>query len=97
MIIMKGASIILIDICTNINLFWDRVQDVLGAPTFKRELYRSKLHPPGRLPDFGCATGHTADAFSEFEYFGVDLAPNAIADGCRILRALSQTTELDLH
>jgi SAM-dependent methyltransferase len=58
---------------------WDLVQDTLGAPRFKRELYLSKLHPPGRLLDFGCANGHLADAFRAFEYHGVDLDPSAIA------------------
>jgi len=51
---------------------------VLGAPRFKGELYRSKLNPPAKLLDFGCANGHLSDAFSEFEYFGVDLDSVAI-------------------
>ncbi len=58
---------------------WDRVQDIMGAPGFKRALYRSKLHPPGRLLDFGCATGHLSDTFVDFDYYGLDLDPNAIA------------------
>ncbi|MFA5800376.1 MAG: class I SAM-dependent methyltransferase [Candidatus Peribacteraceae bacterium] len=58
---------------------WNGVQVVLGAPTFKRELYRSKLHPGSRLLDFGCASGHLADAFLDFDYYGVDLDPHAIA------------------
>ena len=57
---------------------WTVVQNVLGAPEFKSELYRSRLNPPGRLLDFGCANGHLSDTFSEFEYFGVDLDPVAI-------------------
>jgi SAM-dependent methyltransferase len=57
---------------------WDYVQEVQGAPRFKRELYRSKLHPPSKLLDFGCANSHLADAFIEFEYYGVDLDPDAI-------------------
>jgi SAM-dependent methyltransferase len=57
---------------------WDLVQAILGIMTFKRELYLSKLHPPGRLLDFGCANGHIADIFREFEYYGVDLDPAAI-------------------
>ena len=58
---------------------WNLVQDVLGAPRFKEELYRSKLTPPGRLLDFGCANGHISDAFRGFEYYGVDLDLAAIA------------------
>jgi SAM-dependent methyltransferase len=57
---------------------WDYVQDVQGAPKFKRELYRSKLHPPAKSLEFGCANGHLADAFTEFDYYGVDLHPDAI-------------------
>ena len=59
-------------------VFWDFVQSVLGATRFKRELYLSKLHPPGKLLDFGCADGHIADTFCEFDYHGVDIDPVAI-------------------
>ena len=45
---------------------------------FKRELYLSKLHPPGKLLDFGCADGHISDAFAGFDYYGVDIDPVAI-------------------
>jgi len=48
-------------------VFWDFVQSVLGATRFKRALYLSKLHPPGKLLDFGCANGHIADTFSGFD------------------------------
>jgi SAM-dependent methyltransferase len=58
---------------------WDIIQSVMGGPEFKRKLYRSGLQPPGRLLDFGCANGHLADAFCEFDYYGVDLDPVAIA------------------
>jgi len=57
---------------------WALVQEHLGAPVFKRELYRSKLNPPCRLLDFGCASGHLGDAFRDLEYYGVDLDPVAI-------------------
>jgi SAM-dependent methyltransferase len=57
---------------------WDLVQIVLGAPSFKKELYLSVLHPPGRLLDFGCANGHLSDAFEAFEYYGLDLDKVAI-------------------
>jgi hypothetical protein len=37
-------------------VFWDAIQLVLGAPKFKRELYRSVLGSGScRLLDFGCA------------------------------------------
>ncbi len=62
----------------SVPLIWDLVQDVLGSKKFKRELYLSKLHPPSRLLDFGCADGHIADTFSEFDYYGVDIDPVAI-------------------
>jgi len=57
---------------------WNLTQSALGAPEFKAKLYRSVLHPPGRLLDFGCATGHLAGAFLEFEYYGVDIEPDVI-------------------
>ncbi len=57
---------------------WDLVQRILGAPDFKRRLYASVLGPPGKLLDFGCADGHIADAFMEFDYYGLDLDASAI-------------------
>jgi len=57
---------------------WDLVQQVLGAPDFKRNLYKSVLGPPGRLLDFGCATGHIADVFRDFDYYAVDIDPAAV-------------------
>jgi len=57
---------------------WNLVQNVLGCPDFKSKLYRSVLHPPGRLLDFGCANGHIAEVFLEFDYHGIDIAPGAI-------------------
>ena len=62
----------------SVPLIWDLVQDVLGAKKFKREIYLSKLHPPCKLLDFGCANGHIADMFSEFDYYGLDIDPVAI-------------------
>src|SRR5271157_2783977 len=53
---------------------------------FKRELYLSKLHPPGKLLDFGCADGHLADTFSGFDYYGVDIDPVAIEAARRRFR-----------
>jgi SAM-dependent methyltransferase len=60
------------------NYLWNSVQIVFGAPEFKKKLYRSVLHPPGRLLDFGCASGHIASAFLEFDYYGVDIDPAVI-------------------
>lgn len=62
----------------SIPVFWDVVQQVLGSNDFKRKLYLSKLSPPGKLLDFGCATGHIADSFSAFDYYGVDIDPVVI-------------------
>lgn len=62
----------------SIPFVWNFGQKLLGAPAFKRDLYRSVLHPPGPLLDFGCATGHIADQFSEFDYYGIDLDSAAI-------------------
>jgi SAM-dependent methyltransferase len=68
----------LINRLLSVPAFWDFVQFVLGATRFKRELYLSKVRPPGKLLDFGCADGHIADAFAEFDYHGVDIDPVAI-------------------
>ncbi len=68
------------------SVFWDNVQLVFGATRFKKELYLSKLHPPGRLLDFGCANGHIADAFLKFDYQGVDIDPVAIEAAKRRFR-----------
>src|ERR1700692_1516675 len=57
---------------------WNLVQNVLGCPDFKSKLYRSVLRPPGRLLDFGCANGHIAEVFLEFDYYGIDIDPGAI-------------------
>jgi SAM-dependent methyltransferase len=57
---------------------WNLVQNVLGCPDFKSNLYRSVLRPPGRLLDFGCANGHLAEVFLEFDYCGIDIDSGAI-------------------
>jgi SAM-dependent methyltransferase len=57
---------------------WNLFQTIFGAPDFKRSLYGSVLHGSGKLLDFGCATGHIAEIFSGFDYYGVDLDPGAI-------------------
>ena len=57
---------------------WNLVQNVLGSPDFKTKLYRSVLRPPGRLLDFGCANGHIAEVFLEYDYHGIDIDPGAI-------------------
>jgi SAM-dependent methyltransferase len=70
----------------SVPFFWDSVQSVLGATRFKRKLYLSKLRPPGKLLDFGCADGHIADAFIEFDYYGVDIDRVAIEAASRRFR-----------
>src|SRR5271154_5386924 len=67
-------------------IIWDCIQSVLGATQFKRELYLSKLRTPGKLLDLGCADGHIADAFIEFDYHGVDIDPVAIEAAKRRFR-----------
>ncbi len=62
---------------------WNMVQYVLGAPEFKRALYSSVLAPSGRLLDFGCATGHLADAFLGYEYYGLDVNAAAVKSAAR--------------
>lgn len=57
---------------------WNIFQLILGAPKFKRELYTTFLNPPGKLLDFGCATGHISDSFKNFDYYGVDLDEKSI-------------------
>jgi SAM-dependent methyltransferase len=70
----------------SIPVCWELVQGVLGANQFKRELYLSRLRPRCKLLDFGCATGHIADIFSEFDYYGIDIDPLAIAAAKRRFR-----------
>jgi len=79
MIVEAKSSVAAIKRLLSIPVCWDLVQLVLGAPRFKRELYLSRVHPPAKLLDVGCADGHIADAFSEFDYYGVDIDPVAIA------------------
>lgn len=62
----------------SIPVVWDMVQTLLGAPEFKTQLYLSRLRPPCRLLDFGCANGHLGEAFEGFDYYGVDLDKRAI-------------------
>jgi SAM-dependent methyltransferase len=57
---------------------WNLVQHVLGSTDFKCKLYSSVLRPPGRLLDFGCANGHIAEVFLGFDYYGIDIDPDAI-------------------
>jgi SAM-dependent methyltransferase len=57
---------------------WNVVQLFIGVPDFKRNVYTSVLGPPGKLLDFGCATGHISTAFVGFEYYGLDVDVGAI-------------------
>jgi SAM-dependent methyltransferase len=38
----------------------------------------SPLRRPGRVLDFGCATGHVADIFADFDYYALDIDPAAV-------------------
>ena len=63
------------------SFLWDFVQKILGAPEYKKQLYRSVLGNNGKLLDFGCATGHLSDAFiKDFDYYGIDSNRDAIAE-----------------
>jgi len=86
MIVQAKSSMPVIKRLLSFPVFWDFVQSVLGATQFKRELYLSKLRPPGKLLDFGCADGHIADIFSGFDYHGVDIDPVAIEAARRRFR-----------
>ncbi len=86
MVVEVKSSMPVINGLLSFPVFWDFVQCVLGATRFKRELYLSKLRPPGKLLDFGCADGHIADAFIEFDYHGLDIDPVAIEAAKRRFR-----------
>src|SRR5438477_10929106 len=68
---------------------WNMIQAVLGASDFKRRLYSSVLTPSGRLLDFGCANGHIADAFLQYEYYGIDLNASATQKAAAAYKAFS--------
>jgi len=62
----------------DIPVVWDLSQAVLGCNRQKRKIYRSIFSGPGRLLDFGCANGNTFLAFTDFEYYGLDINTNLI-------------------
>ena len=57
-----------------------------GSDAIQARALPSKLRPPGKLLDFGCADGHIADIFSGFDYHGVDIDPVAIEAARRRFR-----------
>lgn len=63
----------------NIPWVWNTFQNVVGADQWKHSIYPSVFHTKGKLLDFGCSMGNTTEAFLDFDYWGVDLDPAAIA------------------
>jgi len=62
---------------------WDLSQLIFGCDRQKRRLYRSVFLRPGRLLDFGCADGNTFTAFSDFDYYGIDINTRLIDNAAR--------------
>lgn len=52
---------------------WDISQAIFGCDAQKRKLYRSVFKAKGRILDFGCADGNTFAAFSDWDYYGIDI------------------------
>ncbi len=57
----------------DIPFFWNLTQFIFGCDKQKRFLYRAAFREKGRILDFGCADGNTFPAFSDFEYYGIDI------------------------
>ncbi|MDD5439622.1 MAG: class I SAM-dependent methyltransferase [Candidatus Omnitrophica bacterium] len=57
----------------NVPILWNLSQAVFGCDSQKKKLYRSVFSRTGRLLDFGCADGNTFLAFTDFDYYGVDI------------------------
>jgi len=57
----------------NIPILWNLSQAIFGCDSQKKRLYRSVFHEKGRLLDFGCADGNTFPAFTDFDYYGIDI------------------------
>jgi len=63
----------LVEKILNVPVMWNMSQAVFGCDKQKIELYRSVFNGKGKLLDFGCADGNTFPAFSDFEYYGIDI------------------------
>lgn len=63
----------------NIPWVWNTFQNLVGADQWKSRIYPSVLRTKGKLLDFGCSMGNTTASFLDFDYWGVDLDPDAIA------------------
>lgn len=57
----------------DIPIIWNLSQQVFGCDAQKKRLYRSVFKKTGRVLDFGCADGNTFPAFTDFDYYGVDM------------------------
>lgn len=63
-----------------IPVLWNIYQDLLGANQWKLRIYPSVFKKPGVILDFGCSSGNITSAFLDFEYYGVDVDCQAIAN-----------------
>lgn len=63
----------------NIPWVWRTFQDFVGADPWKHAIYPSVIRTKGKLLDFGCSMGNSTEAFLDFDYWGADVDPAAIA------------------
>jgi SAM-dependent methyltransferase len=64
---------------TNIPFIWSIAQNFVGANQWKAALYPSVFENKGTLMDFGCSIGNETEVFLDFDYYGIDIDPHAIA------------------
>ena len=70
----------IVNIILSIPGVWDFFQDFIGANKFKSKIYPSVFKKPGgTLMDFGCSYGNDTPAFLDFDYYGIDVDPQAIS------------------
>lgn len=62
----------------NIPFVWNIFQTFVGANAWKLSLYPSVFESSGKLLDFGCSMGNSTAAFTDFDYWGVDVDCEAI-------------------
>jgi SAM-dependent methyltransferase len=63
----------------NIPLIWNIAQNVIGAKSWKDDMYPSVFPvKAGTILDFGCSSGNETHLFLDFDYYGVDLNPVSI-------------------
>lgn len=65
---------------SNIPFVWNVAQNVIGARSWKDDMYPSVFERKGgSLLDFGCSSGNETKMFLDFDYYGVDIDAVAIA------------------